>query len=92
MEKIIVTIDTTKLTAAAFFQGSNSGKKYLQVEVAPRLGGADDYGKTHTVSVWDKQTQQRIYVGDGKLVNIEQRQASPQAPAPAQEEDNDLPF
>jgi hypothetical protein len=85
MEKIIVTIDTTKLTAAAFFQGSNSGKKYLQVEVTPRKGGADDYGKTHTVAVWDKQAQQRIYVGDGKAVQIGQ------GTAPAQTQDDDLP-
>lgn len=88
MEKIIVTIDTTKLTAAAFFQGSNSGKKYLQVEVAERQNGADQYGKTHTVSVWDKTTQQRIYVGDGKLMTIERGTAT----APAQTQDDDLPF
>lgn len=86
MEKIKITIDTTKLTASAFFTGSNSGKKYLQVEVAPRQGGADQYGKTHTVSVWDKNTQQRIYVGDGRAVEVEQR--APQAPAP---QDDDLP-
>lgn len=90
MEKIIVTIDTTKLTASAFFQGSNSGKKYLQVEVAERQNGADQYGKTHTVSVWDKQAQQRIYVGDGKLVTIERGTAP--APAQTQEVEGDLPF
>ena len=84
MEKIIITIDTTKLPAAAFFTGNNSGKKYLQVEVAERQGGADQYGKTHTVSVWEKQTQQRVYVGDGKLVQVERKQGSPA--------DDDLPM
>lgn len=84
MEKIIVTIDTTKLPAGAFFTGTNSGKKYLQVEVAERRDGTDQYGKTHNVSVWDKQTQQRIYVGDGKLVEV-QRQNSPA-------DNGDLPY
>ena len=91
MEKIIVTIDTSKLPAAAFFTGSNSGKKYLQVEVTARQGGEDQYGKTHAVSMWDKQTQQRIYVGDGKLVDVGPRVEAPRGvPAPA--DDSDLPF
>ena len=89
MEKIIITIDTTKLPAAAFFTGQNSGKKYLQVEVAERQGGADQYGKTHTVSVWEKNSQERIYVGDGRLVQIERRQ---DAPTPPRNDDGDLPF
>lgn len=86
MEKIRVTIDTTKLTACAFFTGSNSGKRYIQVEVAPRQGGPDQYGKTHTVSVWDNVNKQRIYVGDGRAVEVGQR--APQSPAP----NDDLPY
>lgn len=87
MEKIKITIDTTKLTAAAFFTGSKNGKKYLQVDVVPRQGGADQYGKTHSVSVWDNVNKQRIYVGDGRAEEVKQR--APQAPAPS---DDDLPY
>ena len=65
-EKIRITIDTTKLPASATFTGKD-GHKRISVDVALRRGGVDDYGNTHNVSVWDKETSQRIYVGSGKI-------------------------
>ena len=90
MEKIRITIDTAKLPAGATFRGQN-GHTYIQVDLLPRLGGADDYGNTHSVSCWDKDAHERVYVGKGKTETLPSSQAGTQqaaqqarpAPAPA---------
>lgn len=69
MEKVRISIDVQALPASAIMKADN-GKKYIIVEVTPRRDGADQYGKTHTVSVWDKASDSRIYVGSGKAVSF----------------------
>lgn len=70
MEKIRVTIDVAKLPADAIYKTAE-GRKYITVEVAPRRDGEDQYGKTHTVSVWCKGSEQRVYVGSGKAEQVQ---------------------
>lgn len=70
MEKIRITIDVAKLPADAIYKTAE-GRKYITVEVAPRRDGEDQYGKTHTVSVWCKSSEQRVYVGHGKAETVE---------------------
>ena len=69
MEKIRISIDVAKLPSAAIFR-NGEGRKFIIVEVAPRKDGEDQFGKTHTVSVWDAQAEQRVYVGSGKAETI----------------------
>ena len=69
MEKVRISIDVAKLPAAAIYR-NGEGRKFIIVEVAPRKDGEDQFGKTHTVSVWDAQTEQRVYVGSGKAETI----------------------
>ena len=69
MEKIRISIDVAKLPSAAIYR-NGEGRKFIIVEVAPRKDGEDQFGKTHTVSVWDAQAEQRVYVGSGKAETI----------------------
>lgn len=46
----------------------------------------DQYGNTHTLTIYDKENRQTIYLGDFKPQQFGQA-----APAPAND-DNDLPF
>lgn len=75
MEKIRISIDVAKLPACAIYK-NGEGRKFIIVEVAPRRDGGDQYGKTHTVSVWDAQAEQRVYVGNGKAETIAPQQQS----------------
>ena len=70
MEKIRISIDVAKLPSCAIYR-NGEGRKFIIVEVAPRRDGEDEYGKTHTVSVWDKAAEKRVYVGNGKAEVIE---------------------
>ena len=47
-------------------QESNNGEKFIYVDIVPNKNGADQYGNTHSISVYDKQTRKPIYLGNLK--------------------------
>ena len=47
-------------------QTSQNGEKFIYVDIVPNRNGADQYGNTHTVSIYDKQKRERIYLGNLK--------------------------
>lgn len=89
MEKVRITIDVAKLPASAIFKNSE-GRKFIIVDVAARRDGEDQYGKTHTVSVWDRASDKRIYVGAGKLEVV--GESAPAQPVDLGLNDDDLPL
>ena len=72
----------------------NNGRKYIYVDIVPNRNGADEYGNTHTITLYDKNTKQTIYLGNLREVEFGKSGAATPAgqPAPSVEDDGDLPF
>lgn len=47
-------------------QTSQNGDRFLYVDIVPNRNGADQYGNTHSISVYDKQNRKPIYLGNLK--------------------------
>ena len=47
-------------------QTSQNGDKFCYVDILPNRNGADQYGNTHSISVYDKQNRKPIYLGNLK--------------------------
>ena len=47
-------------------QTANDGSKFIYVDIVPNRNGADQYGNTHSISVYDKQNRKPIYLGNLK--------------------------
>ena len=47
-------------------QTANDGSKFCYIDIVPNREGADQYGNTHSVSIYDKQKRERIYLGNLK--------------------------
>lgn len=47
-------------------QTANDGSKFCYVDILPNRNGADQYGNTHSISVYDKQNRKPIYLGNLK--------------------------
>lgn len=80
---------------------TKKGEKCIFVDIVPRKGGADEYGNTHSIQLYNKDTKETIYLGNLKTVEFGQNAPAPSAPAapttPAQgannyDPDSDLPF
>lgn len=68
---------------------AKNGKKYLNFDISEYRNGKDKYDNTHTIYLYDKDTKEKVYIGNGKEVNFDQ-------PKPADTGmngyGNDLPF
>ena len=45
-------------------------RKYIYVDIVPNRNGADEYGNTHTITLYNKNTKQTIYLGNLKEVQF----------------------
>lgn len=74
-------------------QTNEKGEKYIWVDILENINGADKYGCTHTIQLWDPAKRERIF-----LANLKPQQFGPDLskPAPATDdlpaEDTGLPF
>lgn len=77
---------------------NKNGEKVVWVDILENLNGADQYGNTHSVSVYDKEQKKAVYLGNlrpqefgqGATQNVvkgERYEGAPQGAA-----NNDLPF
>ena len=73
---------------------TKKGEKCLFVDIIPNRNGADDYGNTHTITLYNKNTKQTIYLGNLKEVEFgKSGTAAPcLQPSASEEDDSDLPF
>ena len=71
---------------------TKKGEKCLFVDIIPNRNGADDYGNTHAITLYDKNTKQTIYLGNLKEVEFGKSGAATPAGQSASSEENDLPF
>lgn len=47
-------------------QTANDGSRFCYVDIVPNRNGTDQYGNTHSISVYDKQNRKPIYLGNLK--------------------------
>jgi hypothetical protein len=72
---------------------TQKGEKCIFVDIVPRKGGADKYGNTHSIQIYDKEAKQVIYLGNLKTVEFGQKaDNAPASPAPTGNNDEDLPW
>ena len=69
--------------------GDDKGRKYIYVDIVPNRNGADEYGNTHTITLYNKNTKQTIYLGNLKEVQFGSGAPGLRNPLP---ETEDLPF
>lgn len=68
-------------------------QKVLWIDIVPNRNGADEYGNTHSLSIYNKETGQKIYLANLKEVEFGNG-AQTAAPVPSAQDDgkDDLPF
>ena len=67
-------------------------EKCVYIDIVPNRNGADNYGNTHAITLYDKNTKQTIYLGNLKEVEFGKSGTATPAGQPASSEENDLPF
>ena len=61
---------------------TKKGEKCIFVDIVPRKGGADEYGNTHSIQLYNKDTKETIYLGNLKTVEFGQKaDNAPASPA-----------
>ena len=72
---------------------TKKGEKCIFIDIIPNRNGADEYGNTHTITLYNKNTKQTIYLGNLKTQEFGKSGAATPAGQPASsEEEDDLPF
>ena len=73
---------------------TKKNEKCIFIDIVPIKGGQDEYGNTHNITLYNKNTKQTIYLGN--LKEVEFGKSSAGAPAPGLRdplpETDDLPF
>ncbi len=46
---------------------AKNGKKYLNFDIAEYRNGEDKYVNTHSIYLYNKDTKEKTYIGNGKL-------------------------
>lgn len=64
-EKLNGRLTLTKIPKE-LIQTANNGDKFIYVDIVPNRNGADQYGNTHAVCIYDKQNRRTIYLGNLK--------------------------
>ena len=72
---------------------TKKGEKCIYINIVPKYNGADDYGNTHAITLYNKNTKQTIYLGNLKEVEFgKSGAATPQGQSGTSVDDTDLPF
>ena len=71
---------------------TKKGEKCLFVDIIPNRNGADNYGNTHAITLYNKNTKQTIYLGNLKEVEFGESGAAAPAGQQASPVEDDLPF
>lgn len=87
-------LNLTKIPKRLITENKN-GEKVLWIDIVPNRGGADQYGNTHSIQIYDKEAGKAVYLGNLKDVEFGQKaESAPASPAPQASgtDDSDLPF
>ena len=64
-QKLTGLINLSKIPRELITKNKNN-ESTIWVDIVPNRNGADQYGNTHSVSIYDKQKRERIYLGNLK--------------------------
>ena len=67
----------------------DKGRKYIYVDIVPIKGGQDEYGNTHNITLYNKNTRETTYLGKLKTQEFGAPAPGLRDPLP---ETEDLPF
>ena len=67
----------------------DKGRKYIYVDIVPIKGGQDEYGNTHNITLYNKNTRVTTYLGKLKTQEFGAPAPGLRDPLP---ETEDLPF
>lgn len=85
-------LNLTKIPKRLITENKN-GEKVLWVDIVPNRGGADQYGNTHSIQIYDKEAGKAVYLGNLKDVEFGQKaESAPASPTPTGNNDEDLPW
>ena len=68
------------------------GEKVLWVDILEKKNAPDQYGNTHTVTLYNKDTRTTIYLGDFKPQEFGNAASAPAHQDDSEKEGEDLPF
>ena len=71
---------------------TKKGSKCIFIDIVPIKGGQDEYGNTHNITLYNKNTKQTIYLGNLKEVEFGKSGAATPAGQPASSVEDDLPW
>ena len=90
-KKITGLINLSKIPKELIGQ-TKKKDKCIYIDIVPNRNGADDYGNTHTITLYNKNTKQTIYLGNLKEVEFGESGAAAPAGQPESSVEDDLPF
>ena len=90
-KKLTGLLNLSKIPKELIGQTKNGGK-CIYIDIVPNRNGADNYGNTHTITLYNKNTKETIYLGNLKEVEFGKSGAATPAEQPASSEEDDLPF
>jgi hypothetical protein len=70
---------------------NSKGEKCIWVDILEKKDGPDDYGNTHTLTLYNKDLKAKIFLGDFRPVEFGQVSQGT-APAASVQESDDLPW
>lgn len=65
---------------------TKNGEKAIYIDVLENRNGADQYGNTHTITVYNPATKEKAYIA-----NLKEQEFGVKAAPAAKESDEDLP-
>jgi len=68
------------------------GEKVIWIDVVENRNGADQYGNTHAVTIYNRDTRQTTYLGNLKPQEFGNGTAAPADTAAQEDPEGDLPF
>lgn len=71
---------------------TKNGDSAIFIDIVAKRGGADRYGNTYSICLYDKANRKNIYLGDMKVQEFGNGGGSAPASAPANDGLDDLPF
>ena len=71
---------------------TKKGDSAIFIDIVEKRDGADQFGNTHTICLYDKESRKNIFLGDMKEQEFGNRGGSAPASASANDGSDDLPF
>lgn len=94
-KKLTGMLNLSKIPRDLIYKTKN-GDKAIFIDIVEKRDGADRFGNTHTICLYDKVNRKNIFLGDMKVQEFGNGGGSAPASAPAgttaNDDSDDLPF